>query len=425
MLLRTLAIAAGCLAVTCVATSHDAGRLPFEELHLWTTVEYNFSGSPWGDTEADAVKAGALVKENNIVTGIAVWGDNVFVCVPRWRHGVPATLAKVDNSSGRPLLVPWPSWHFNAHTVKYVQSARVDQRSGLMFVIDAGRTNFYDPDPSVVKINGPAQLLILNATTGDTVYRHQFADAIFPYNTSFLNDVVFDMAATVAYMSDTSTDPTKGGLVAHNWTSGHSFRYAGPSTRANASYAVHVLNVSYPNVRSPVDGIAFCQQRQRLYYSPVQGVGLYSLDARAMAAPNATHTSVAATVTLRESKPSFSDGLLSPPQLPPYTAGNAVDRVWYGGNGDAELRLYTRHEGADTSSDIRLFRDVERLQWVDTLCFVPSPGPAGAGAYEEGWVYFTTNRLQLYFAGTMDWAGGQGPNMRVLRVASTYRPPSP
>jgi len=419
MQMRSVLVAAGFVAA--VALAHTPAPLPsggLEELHAWVSVTFNYSGSPWGETEADAVRAGAFIKENNVITGIAVWGDDIFVTVPRWRAGVPSTLNKVDNSSGRPMLVPWPSWEFNTHTVKYVQSARVDQTTGIMFVIDAGRTNFFDPDAKT-HFNGPAQILMLNASTGAILYRHVFPDAIFPYNSSFLNDVVFDMGNTVAYMTDTNV-AGNGALVSHNWTSGFSFRFESASTRADPTYMVRVLNVSYPLVNSPVDGIALCLQRQRLYYSPVEGARMFSLDAFALSAPTATHDSVLATVNLEETKRSFSDGLLTPPQLPPYTFG-AIDRIWYGSNADAELRLYTSRYGVNPT-DVLIARDVEKLQWVDTLCFVPFPGPAGQGAYQDGWVYFTTNRLQLFFFHTMDFHGGQGNNMRVFRVPTTYLP---
>ena len=72
----------------------------------FVSVNYNWTGSPWGSREA-AIASGAFIPENNVITGVAVFRDTVFVTVPRWRRGVPSTLNRLGAYG---LLEPFPGW---------------------------------------------------------------------------------------------------------------------------------------------------------------------------------------------------------------------------------------------------------------------------------------------------------------------------
>jgi len=50
----------------------------------WRSLDYAF---PDEKTRQIALQTGGFVPENNLPVGIEVWGDKLFVTVPRWRNG--------------------------------------------------------------------------------------------------------------------------------------------------------------------------------------------------------------------------------------------------------------------------------------------------------------------------------------------------
>lgn len=61
------------------------------------------------------------IPENCLPLGVEVWGSRVWVTLPSWREGVPATLATVAKVGGTqsPLLRPYPSWDYHRLYSKY------------------------------------------------------------------------------------------------------------------------------------------------------------------------------------------------------------------------------------------------------------------------------------------------------------------
>lgn len=64
---------------------------PVFAIAVFLLPQYDWSASD----RAAAIASGAFVPENCAVTGVKVFGGEVYVTVPRWRTGVPATLARV------------------------------------------------------------------------------------------------------------------------------------------------------------------------------------------------------------------------------------------------------------------------------------------------------------------------------------------
>lgn len=163
-------------------------------------------------------ETGQFVVANNAIAGIKVSASgDVFVTVPRWTSGVPATLNKlVPNPLGQGyVLDPWPSWEFQAINVtgalQNCQSMIIDSQN-RMWIIEVGRRNFYDTNKNLL-VNGPAGFFIVDVATGNLLQKHYFPNSIVPYNNSFVNDIVLDEVGGYAYFTNTWAS---GGIIVFN-----------------------------------------------------------------------------------------------------------------------------------------------------------------------------------------------------------------
>lgn len=67
-----------------------------DQLHIvyeWTQLDFQF---PTLDDRHQAIGNGTFIPENNMPMGIEVYGDRMFITVPRWRNGMPASLTYIN-----------------------------------------------------------------------------------------------------------------------------------------------------------------------------------------------------------------------------------------------------------------------------------------------------------------------------------------
>lgn len=383
-------------------------------VHEWTSVDFAYPTPrpAWLNTWP-------YVRENIAITGIKEWNGQIYVTVPRWLHGVPATLCSLPSAKANakanakasaavatsrepagagapssPLLEAYPSWAMNEvlqpSALQYVQSMEVDSK-GRMWILDVGRLHIFDGPQYLV--NGPPKVVVwdIEAGAADTVFT--FPHSVAPYDASFLNDLVVDEANGVAYISDSG----QGGIVVYDYTHGRSRRW---DDKAHGSVlAEHVpltiAGVTYHTILTPSDGIALSPDLQRLYYAPLDGTHYYGVDTAALRDMSLSDDQVGvvghwANLT---SKGDASDGMTT----------DAQGRLYYGGLQTASV--YRKDSPDDPSAPyVTIARDETTMQWVDTFAF------AGDGSR----LLFTTNRLQLFFARTMRYDGDA--NFRVCSV---------
>ena len=67
------------------------------------------------DARDNAIFEGDYIAENNLPLGLEVWRDKVFITLPKWKTGIPVTLATVPRHSKTrsPKLKPYPNWQWH------------------------------------------------------------------------------------------------------------------------------------------------------------------------------------------------------------------------------------------------------------------------------------------------------------------------
>lgn len=138
---------------------------------------YNFT---WSSEEMyqTYLRNGLYVPQNNILTGIKIYNDTVYMSMPKFRNGTPVTLVSVPRDSQvtrNVLLQPYPSWEMNLGSscsgLQSVQSMEIDTK-GIMWVLDGNRVFHY--------AHGcPGKIVFLDLNNGGRVeHVHVLPDAL-------------------------------------------------------------------------------------------------------------------------------------------------------------------------------------------------------------------------------------------------------
>jgi hypothetical protein len=121
----------------------------FRVVYEWKTLDFVYRS----EYERQAALArGDFIPQNVIASDIKPYGRRLYVTLPRMMPGVPATLGWMiaPDNDGRtdPPIEPYPSWEMNQRgncsALQFVQGIEIDA-SGIMYVVDSGRTETLDP----------------------------------------------------------------------------------------------------------------------------------------------------------------------------------------------------------------------------------------------------------------------------------------
>lgn len=308
-------------------------------------------------------------------SGITVTpSGRTFLCFPRWVDAMPFTVGELHSDgsvvafpdAGRNRLTPLDPIH---HLLS-VQSvyARDDE---TLWALDTGRPYFTPAIP------GAAKLVEIDLVSG--ALRRVY---VVPYGTmkvsTYLNDLRIAGrygAQGTAFITDSATLGPSGLIVIDLATgrklrrlNGHPTLDPDPNVRPMIEHEELVLRfpfgLTFP-YRNGVDGIALSPDERTLYYCPLNGRRLYSIDAAALADPFTSDQQAARTIVDLGEK-AVSDGL----------ACDADGNVYAS---DLENRQISRRspDGVWT-----VFARDQRMYWTDTLC-----------AADDGYLYFTANQV--------------------------------
>lgn len=135
----------------CCYTPTQYGMLPVSPTEVKQNdpcVEW-IGGSfvwPCSQTKSLYKSSGKYISKNVIATRAQIIGDNVYVALPRYKSGVPATLAKTSFKIGscQATLTPFPCWSMqeegNCQSLQSVVDIVAD-RNNILWVLDVGVTN--------------------------------------------------------------------------------------------------------------------------------------------------------------------------------------------------------------------------------------------------------------------------------------------
>ena len=340
-------------------------------------------GATLSDQAMEQPEVAALFTDGPMPTGVAVdhYG-RVFVNYPRWGDNVAYSVAEIVDGKA----VPYPNDQITkldkdhpADSLIGVQSVVTDG-NGRLWIVDTGSINFQPVVP------GAPKLVAVDLKTNQVVKNIPIpSDVCFP--SSYLNDVRFDMArgkGGTAYLTDSSaTGPN--GIVVVDLDSGRCLRRLNdhPSTKAEDHFVATVEGkpfLSRPGGKSPqtvrigADGIAITPDGRTLYYCPMSGHHLYSVDARALSDPKVSDEAVSATVQDLGDKGFASDGLECDSRGTLYLTDYEHNAV--------------RVRNRDGSYGV-LASDA-RLLWPDSMAIGVVAGGEPAGNY----LYVTANQLE-------------------------------
>lgn len=127
------------------------GNLPMthpEEKSYDPCVEWTGGSFEWPSTQTKSLykSAGKYISKNVIATRAQIVGTNVYVALPRYKSGVPATLARTSFEKGtcQAKLTPFPSWSMQEEGHCQSLQSVVDivaDRNNILWALDVGIVN--------------------------------------------------------------------------------------------------------------------------------------------------------------------------------------------------------------------------------------------------------------------------------------------
>lgn len=309
-------------------------------------------------------------------TGVAVSaGNRLFVNFPRWSEDVATSVAEIG-PDGRPTPFPdarWNAWTPDADPATHfvcVQSVYVD-RVNRLWILDPASPWFGGVVP------GGAKLLRVDLAA-DSVTRVYRFDPSVARPTSYLNDVRVDVAADVAYITDSGSP----GIVVLDLSSGRAWRTLDGVTVTRAEPITLTIGgrpwvgadgVS-PSVHS--DGLALTADGRWLYFQALTGRTLYRIETvhlRDAGLPDAERTERVEVV----GETGAADGLIADADGWVYLSSLELDAI----------------RRVSPSNQVEVLATDPRISWPDSFSF----GPDGA-------LYFTTTRIHEGAAPTAAFA---------------------
>ncbi|ODM92044.1 Protein yellow [Orchesella cincta] len=329
----------------------------YEVILSWKQLDYDF---PTLEARNKLINSQAFIPENNIIAGVKVYENRVFLTVPRWREG------EIGSCS----------------SLQYVQSMTYDL-FGRMWVIDVGRVNiFTEPDNHC-----PPKLLLIDMETDEVIKLYEFPDSVVSHTTNFLNDIVVSCEERKEDCFAYITDAMDAKLIVYNLREDKSWFVHHETMMADDEASIiPILGQNY-TFKVNIDGIALSPldaNFERVYYRPLSSYELYSVSTSVLKQASNGVSLEHSQVISHGSTSSQSDGLTMDSQGFLYYGLLANNSVGY---------FNTTSARSVENAEVVLVKNDIVFQWVDTFAFD-----------NKGYLYMTTNRVHRFEAKTLNFS---------------------
>lgn len=127
-----------------------AARL--QEKYVWKQIAFAW---PSDGEEQNAIATGRYIPENNAPLSMDLWGDKVFITIPRWKSGVAASLAYIQlpDDSRSPILHPYPNWESHDMERNFPEVPQVQKRAANFKCSQLGNFLSDGPEPKTVELS--------------------------------------------------------------------------------------------------------------------------------------------------------------------------------------------------------------------------------------------------------------------------------
>ncbi|XP_043243917.1 protein yellow-like isoform X2 [Amphibalanus amphitrite] len=385
------------LLVVTVSAAGNSGKYgELETLHEWARLDFDWASAEARET---AIETGRYVPDYCALYDVKAVDGEVFVTVPRLRHGVPATVNRVLARSNDTVLSPYPSWELNTHgsDCKGIQNAlaiEIDPQR-RMWIIDSGSHGMFSRSTHEC----PAKLVVWDMVAGKEVRRFSFPEELVPYRQgAMLRALVLDTAAGnsedwFAYVADMMGEQ----VLVYSWREDSAWNVTHPSMKYDASAIAVEIGSEVVSFPTAIDSLAISPRSapdQRLFFAPLSSFHFFSIATSFL--QNRTHVALASAAEINEhvvkvgTRSSQSEGMtVSDSGIMFYSVlnNNAIDQ-W--------------NTSAPFSAKDQVYRDDTRLQWTSAF------------GWDGGYLYVASNRWHK--AGLLAFSSSDELMYRVLRA---------
>lgn len=311
-------------------------------------------------------------------TGMTVSGQGrIFVFMPRFDDKTVYSVGEVAPDGG---VTPYPDAALNRPDTKRPQDTFFHIPNGVidghdrLWILDAGLMA-----ASGVPVAGAPKLMCIDLATNTVTRTISLGAAVEP--TSSLNDLRVDAGngrPEVAFITDQGQDG-KGAIIAVDLATGRAVRrLARHSSTASNKGVVKIVEGHQllkrgadgvtSEVQGGANGIALGPDGRLLYYAPLMGRHLYSVETQVLLDPQADDAAVAATVKDLGEK-GLTGGLLADQDA------QGHDRIYLA------LQEFNAIGRRNADGGIEILAGDPRLIWADTLWI------------HQGWVYISSSQV--------------------------------